>query len=173
MDADRKQSREQVYSGILSRAVDRFHELEDQALPALNEEIREAAEFEQAAAELAKDEVSLLGQYVKRDVGRLWTYVAETGRGLAEWLKFDRELLEDQVAEALARVADRTVVEGEALSHRLESDQDPGHYTAGEVACGGSFECQRCGERFILHTVAQLQECPGCGNLYFERVSER
>lgn len=172
MNADQKQAREQAYSGILKRAAERFHELEDQALPALNEEIRQAAEFEVAATELAKDEVSLLGQYVKRDLGRLWAYIAETGHGVADWLQFDRELLEAQVAEALSRVADRTAVEGEVLKHRLESDRDAEHYSAGEVACGGSFACQRCGEGFVMHGVEQLHECSGCGNLYFERVSQ-
>lgn len=171
MSTDQKQAREQVYSGILSRAAERFHALQDHALPALNEEIRQAADFEVAATELARDEVSLLGQYVKRDLGRLRAYIAETGRGLADWLKFDRDLLEDQLAEALARIADQTVVEGESLKHRLESDRDTEHYTAGEVACAGSFACQRCGEGFVLHSVEQLQECEGCGNLYFERVS--
>lgn len=172
MEAEHKQAREQAYSGILRRTAERFHELEEHALPNLNEEIRQAAEFELAAADLAKDEVSLLSQYVKRDLGRLWAYVAETGRGLAEWLKFDRDLLEEQIAEALDRVADRTTVETETLRHRLESDQDSAHYSAGEVACGGSFACQRCGSSFVLHRVSQLHDCGDCGHPYFERISE-
>ncbi len=171
MSKTEKQVYEDAYRGILKRAVDAFHRLEERAWPALSEEIREAAEFEAEAEELARDEMRLLGQYVRRDLHRLWHYVAETGEGLAEWLRFDRELLEERVAEALSRVADPTQVEGQKLQRRLQEDDSEEQYTAGEIACGGCFRCEQCGEEFQLLRVSRIESCRHCGNACFERIS--
>lgn len=169
----RKQVYEDTYRGILKRAVDAFHRLEEQAWPALSDEIREAAEFEAEAEELARDEVRLLGQYVRRDLHRLSRYVAETGQGLADWLRFDRELLEEKVAEALARVADPSLVERQQLQRRLDADDSTDQYTAGEIACGGCFRCAQCGDEFELRRVSGIEACRHCGHTCFERVSAR
>lgn len=70
---------------------------------------------------MTKDEISLLGTYLQRDLEHLIHFVDETGEGLAEWLQLDLSLLEHRLTERLLSVADQTLVDTLALKQNSKA----------------------------------------------------
>jgi len=159
-------------NSVLASLVKRFHErllqVEDRTLDVIESELEEAIELEATAEEMARDELNLLGAYLRRDMHSLRDYVASTGKGLKEWLRFDTDLLESRLAELLLMVADSTTVQQAELKKKAETDAC---FDAGESVLGGTFSCVNCGDVYVYHQPTLLSPCLECGGEVFHRIS--
>jgi len=159
-------------NSALASLVKRFHErllqVEDRTLDVIESELEEAIEIEATAEEMARDELDLLGAYLRRDIQSLRDYIASTGKGLKEWLRFDTGLLENRLAELLLMVADETTVQQAELRQQAQTDPC---FTAGESVLGGTFSCIDCGDVYVYHQPTQLKPCIECGGEVFHRIS--
>lgn len=108
----------EAYDRMLEQVQSRLRTMQDTTLETLEGEVDNAIEAEQDLKEMTKDEISLLGTYLQRDLEHLIHFVDETGEGLAEWLQLDMSLLEQRLTERLLSVADREVLLG-AISKLL------------------------------------------------------
>jgi hypothetical protein len=162
----------EVYDRMLERVQARLKQMPDATVQALEEEVSNAVEFEYELEEMTREEIDLLGAYLKRDLEHLLQFVEETGEGLAEWLQLDISLLEQQLADRLLSVADQTLVDTLTLQHKLDN-QGAGSYIAGEVATAGMFQCLNCGHMRCLTATSHLEICDACGSHYYERVTSR
>ena len=162
----------EVYDRMLERVQSRLRAIQETSLDTLEEEVDKAIEAEQELEEMTRDEISLFGTYLQRDLEHLINFVDETGEGLAEWLQLDLALLEQRLTERLLSVADQTLVDTLALRQKLES-HDAGQYIAGEVATAGMFQCLNCGHMRCLTATSHLEPCEACGSHYYERVTSR
>ncbi|MFP3977792.1 MULTISPECIES: zinc ribbon-containing protein [Marinobacter] len=160
----------EVYDRMLERVQTRLKAIQETSLDTLEEEVEKAIEVEQELEEMTKDEISLLGTYLQRDLEHLLSFVDETGEGLAEWLQLDMSLLEQQLTERLLSVADQTLVDTLALRQKLES-REAGQYIAGEVATAGMFQCLNCEHMLCLTSTSHLEPCEACGSQYYKRVT--
>lgn len=162
----------EVYDRMLERVQGRLKLAQEASLETLEEEVRNAIQFEYELEEMTREEADLLGAYLQRDLAHLLHFVEETGEGLTEWLQLDISLLEHQLADQLLSVADQTLVDTLELRQKLEND-DAGHYISGEVATAGMFRCLNCSHMRCLTATSHLEPCDACGSHYYERVTSR
>lgn len=162
----------EAYDRMLEQVQSRLHTFQETSMETLEDEIDKAIEAEHELKELTRDELSLLGAYLQRDLEHLLDFVGDTGEGLADWLQLDLSLLEHRLTERLLSVADRTLVDTLALRQKLES-HEAGQYISGEVATAGMFRCLNCEHMLCLTSTSHLQPCDACGSLYYKRVTSR
>ncbi len=158
------------YDRVLKRLSQRLEQAEVNSWDRLQQQIREAAELELAAEEMTKDELSLLSVYLQRDLKALGYFAHETGRGVAAWLKFDLDALEETLASVLVKVADQTRVAYEELRERIGHADE--QYMAGELATAGTLACLECGLSVTLTKTVKLEPCAECGCRFFSRASD-
>ncbi|WP_036230619.1 zinc ribbon-containing protein [Marinobacterium jannaschii] len=158
-----------AFDRVMQRLRDNLKQAEYKSWDYLQDKIEEAVEVELTAEEMTRDEVGLLSAYVKRDLRRLGHYAHETGEGVAAFLKFDLNALEQRLAGLLTDLADRTRIEQETLREQLDHTED--QYIEGEVATAGTLECLECGASTVLMETEILRSCAQCGGRYFRRVS--
>lgn len=160
----------EVYERILEKVYLSIENLEQQSWPFIQDKIREAAEVEQAAEEMTREELDLLQAYLQRDLSDLGYFIHKTGEGVAAWLKFDLNILELKLAKSLKGIADKTRLDQTYLEQRLA--HGPEEYIAGEVATVGCFRCLNCGCLTKLKETAVIEPCDECGSRYFHRDSK-
>ncbi|BEE16646.1 MULTISPECIES: zinc ribbon-containing protein [Aeromonas] len=128
----------------------------------LNRMIARVQAYLEAASDLTQDELALIAEYVKRDLGnydegRSDEAVEESAFMLA---------LKDTAWSWLADVTDRAQVEWRELADELEHK---GVYEAGEWVGLGVMECNQCGWRHKVLRPEQLDTCPECGGTEYHR----
>lgn len=159
-----------AYDRVVKRLESSLADVEIKSWAFLQQQIEEAVNVEQAAEQMTRDELDLLGAYVKRDMQALGHYSHRAGEGMAAFLKFDLNYLEHQVKESLLALADHTRVDQELLREQLDHDAE--QYIAGELATVGTLECLECGMPHRLLSTVIIEPCQKCGANYFRRVSE-
>jgi ribosomal protein S27AE len=157
------------YDRVLLRLTKDLKSTDAASWDLLQEKIHDAVELEMAAAEMTRDEADLLKAYLFRDLKKLGYYAHETGEGIAAWLKFDLNALEQTFVEQLKAIADQTRIGQEELRERLDHDED--QYLAGELATVGTLECLNCGTQITLAKTDKLESCDKCHSKFFKRVS--
>lgn len=170
MDNQKKpQEQPRYYDRVLARLLTALESAELRSWDYLQEKIEEAVEVELAAEELTRDEMDLLGAYLKRDLKQLGFYAHETGEGIAAWLNFDLNVLENTLAQQLVKLADQTRIEQERLREQLANADD--EYLAGEIAAAGTFVCQACHHALQARETVVLEPCEACGATLYRRQS--
>jgi predicted RNA-binding Zn-ribbon protein involved in translation (DUF1610 family) len=159
----------EAYNRILDRLRERLDRAGEYSWDYLQQQIEEAAEIELAAEEMTRDEMDLLKAYIRRDLDQLGYYIHETGSGLAAWLNFDLDILEQKMLQRLLDLADRTRVDYELLREQLGHSEN--EYLAGEITAPGTLECLACGETQRLTRTSAIQPCR-CGAVLFRRCSD-
>jgi len=158
-----------LYNRVLARLETTLDTAEQKSRDFLKSKIDEAVELEQAAEDMTRDELDLLKAYLIRDLQQLGHYAHETGEGIAAWLNFDLNYLEDTVVERLKGLADKTRLDYERLREHL--DHGPDQYMAGEITAGGTFECLACSKIQQLKKTGLLAPCEDCKGELFSRVT--
>lgn len=167
---DPKEGFPEAYDRILDRLRGSLDDAGLTTWESLQARIREVVELEMAAEEMTRDELDLLSAYVERDLKSLGYYAHETGEGIAAWLHFDLNVLEQTLIKRLWDLADQTRVQHELLREQLSHSET--EYVAGEVSLPGLFRCSQCGEEQRLLKTSHLQPCARCSAVLFERVSK-
>lgn len=164
------QNKTGIYDRVLQRLTSVLDQAELRTWDYVQEKIEEAVEIELVAEEMTRDEIDLLTAYLKRDLKQLGYYAHETGEGLAAWLNFDLNVLEQSIVDNLLALADQTRIDQERLREQLANEEDD--YLAGEIAAVGTFECKSCQAVVQLKQTSVLMPCANCGSEYFQRVSK-
>jgi hypothetical protein len=156
----------EAYERMLERA---HRSLEDtgRSASALQHIIAEAKERAVELGELTREEADRIAAYVERDMHDAATFITDSGKGLADWLQFDLQYIEDRFLEMFQNVADKTRVELAALAHRAEHAND---YHTGEVTGPGTLACQMCGQALHFHKTGHIPPCPKCKGTLFRRT---
>ncbi len=162
-------ARDKAYHSLLDRLQDSVAAAEERTLSVLKDDLEQAIELELAAEEMTREEAGLLAAYVKRDLKGLARFLSETRKDLADWLKFDTDLLEGRLLELLLMVADKTRLEQEEFSRELaERDLE---YHSGDEVLVGTFACDDCGNLLVFTAPDVLANCTECGGKDFHRVT--
>jgi len=161
---------EKAYERIIHRVDESLGKVEKVTLESLKYDIDQAIEFEEDVEELTRQEVSLLGTYLKRDLSSLSRYMSSTGKEIADWLKFDAGLLERKLLSLLMSVADKSVTEQQQLEEQLAEHTEE-VYMAGEYVLPGTFLCDNCDVEQEFIKPGFLMNCSECGGDQFRRGS--
>jgi predicted nucleic acid-binding Zn-ribbon protein len=155
-----------AYHRMMERVRNAVEEAESRTLPTIRHSVEKARDTAVELEELTHDEAEKVAYYLKRDVQDAARHLSESSHELTSWLRFDMDLIEDQLLDVFSRVADHTKLEWLDLQEELESDPP---YHAGEVTGPGSLYCTACNEAVHFHHITRIPECPKCGNSTFRR----
>ncbi|MFG6667409.1 zinc ribbon-containing protein [Halomonas sp. HNIBRBA4712] len=168
MERDNDHRLREGYERLLERMKEGANEL---TWTNLQKDLDDAVAFEAEFEEYTKDELALLRAWVERDLKDMRTYMADSGKQVAQWLGVDIDTLSRRVAESLLSIADRSVVERERFEDDLEAAR--ADYCEGEMAAPGLMACVHCDAQVMLERVARLEPCHQCGHRYFYRFPSR
>jgi len=158
-----------AFQRVTERLEQLLVEMEQQTWDTVVSDLEQAIELEAAAEELTLEEVGLLRAYLAKDLRGLQKYVVETGKGVADWLKFDIHLLEDTFVARILSLADNTLVLQRGLQENV--DERSLVYGAGETILAGTLVCDGCGASVSYRQPTQLVSCSSCGGEIFSRIS--
>lgn len=127
--------------------------------------IETATETATELGELTREEAERIGYYLKRDIQDAAEYLAAQGGELRDWLRFDVELVEDRILDALTLLVDNTKVE---LSEWTERANE---WHTGEVTGPGTLVCHACGEELHFNRPGHIPPCPKCRGSRYRRRS--
>ena len=156
-----------AYNRLLEQVRHIWREASDEARPTLDFLINSAREKIGIVEELGREEAEKIGDYLKRDLQDAADYLAgPEARELGDWLKLDVNLIEQEVLELFASVADQTKLELLALEERARR---AGEYHTGEITGIGTLHCNSCGKALHFHKTGHIPPCPDCHHTDFRR----
>jgi hypothetical protein len=125
--------------------------------------IQTAAETASELGELTREEAERIGLYLQRDVQDAAAFLSKHGGELRDWLRFDAELIEDRVLDALSLLVDNTKLELSAWA--LGANE----WHTGEVTGPGTLVCAACGEELHFKQAGHIPPCPKCHGSRYRR----
>ncbi|MEG0008495.1 zinc ribbon-containing protein [Aeromonas lusitana] len=152
--------RRQGYEAFIAQLKKQWEETEEFQGERLNRMIARVQAYLEAASDLTQDELALIAEYVKRDLGNY-----DEGRSEAPESAF-MLALKDTAWSWLADVTDRAQVEWRELADELEHK---GIYRAGDWVGLGVLVCDHCEWRHTVLHPEQLGTCPECGANEYHR----
>ena len=167
-DSQQHKTMSDAYRRMMQRAATKLREAAGAVGPSLQELLHSAVEGAVALKELTREEAEQISYFVKRDLQDAAAHLKESGKELSDWLRFDIELVEDRVLEALAPLVDHTRVELDRLA--MEAELRGWH--TGEVTGPGTLFCDACGEALHFHNPGHIPPCPKCKATVFHRRPE-
>ena len=98
-DNGMKQRLVDAYYRMLGRMKTTLEQAEHEAGPAIGRAVERAEETATELGELTREEAERVGGYLKRDMEDAGRFLAKGGSELADWLKFDLQLVEKGLAD--------------------------------------------------------------------------
>jgi hypothetical protein len=166
---DQQSNREKwqnAYNDMMVRVRTAIEEAEESTLPALQHLVHKARDTAIELGELTRDEAEKVAFYLQRDLQDAGHHLAETGHELGDWLRFDVDLIEERLLDALSLVADHTRLE--MLQFEQELQAGPA-WNSGEYCGPGTLLCDRCGNPLRFHATGEIPPCPNCGHTVYHR----
>jgi len=162
-----------AYASMLERVKQGLESTEDDAARKLHYVVDAAKEKAYELGELSREEAEKIGEYLKRDIQDAAGYLSQEGKQLGDWLKFDIELMEDRLADALGNTLEHAInpvnLELQQLAEAAASEN---LWYTGEVTGPGTFICDNCGHELNFFHIADVPGCPKCDGTIFKRVSK-
>ena len=107
---------------------------------------------------------------MERDIKEAAQFLTETGEQFREWWRFDLKLIETNMLEMFANVADKTRLELEKLANQA---REATYYHTGEVTGPGTLICSECGKALNFHKAGHIPPCPQCHATRYRREPPR
>ncbi len=155
-----------AYDRMLALAKETLALAREGTLPSLKHAVEVASQRAVELGELTREEADRVAAYIRRDLHDAASYLQRTERELADWLRFDLELVEDKLGEVFAGLVDQTRLELDRLALQAES------WCYGEISGPGTLCCEQCGEEVRLASTSEIPRCPNCGGERFRRAAE-
>ena len=156
------------------RLVEAYDRMLDNIKESLTEEgawhaVDVAAEKTSELMELTREESEKVSDYVRRDLQAAATFIGEGSNQLADWLRFDTEVIEQGLLDAFGDAVDKTRVELKEFSERNRALAE---WHTGEIASIGTLECKACGAHIHFHKTGHIPPCPKCAGTAYRRISD-
>jgi Zn finger protein HypA/HybF involved in hydrogenase expression len=160
----------EAYERMLERVDELLGRAEKSAIPTLRKSLEQARERAVELNELTREEADKIAGYVERDMQEAAHFLAETGEQFREWWRFDLQLIETNLLEMFANVADKTRLELEKLANQA---REAAYYHTGEVTGPGTLVCTECGKVLNFHKAGHIPPCPKCRSTRYRRAQGR
>jgi rubrerythrin len=135
----------------------------------LHQHIEDATEKAVELEELSREEAERIGDYLRRDLQDAAEFIVTTEQALADWIRFDLELVEEGLLNMFSLMVDQTQQELESLA---ENARQAVEWHSGEIAGIGTLNCENCGQSLHFYKPDYIPVCPNCGATRFNRVIE-
>lgn len=155
-----------AYDRMLERVREFLSETGEELKPRLQQALDAAIEKTTELGELTREESEKVGDYLKRDLQSATEYLAsDEAKDLGDWLRFDIELVEDRIIDALSLLVNPTNVELAQLAEQARRAE----WHTGEITGPGTLVCTACGEELHFHKTGRIPPCPKCKETVFRR----
>lgn len=160
--------RQKGYEAFIAELQKQWQETEQFQGERLNRMIAKVQAYLEAASDLTQDELALIAEYVKRDLGNYELSRNDDKARSDEAVEESAFMLalKDTAWSWLADVTDRAQVEWRELADELEHK---GVYEAGDWVGLGVMVCELCGWRHTVLHPQPLDTCPECGGHEYHR----
>jgi len=167
-DANKQSRLAKAYHGMLARVRDLAEDAEGEFSPKIKYAIDAAKEKATELGELSREEAEHVGAYLQRDLQDAATYLDSEGHELADWFKFDIQLIEERLLDLFSHAINTTSIELEQLS---ETARQENLWYMGEVTGPGTFVCDNCQHEIRFYHIQDIPACPKCGEGVFRRTT--
>lgn len=116
--------------------------------------------------ELTREEAERIGDYLRRDIHDAAEFLVNTEQSLAEWMRFDLELIEARLLDTFTVMVDQT---RNSLDNFAEQARLAVEWQSGEITGPGTLYCSSCGKEINFHQPDYIPSCPQCGGTLFKR----
>ena len=154
------------FTHAYERMLERSMALLNEAGHTVQKAVQSAVETASEVGELSREEAERIADYLRRDLHDAADYLAENGGELRDWLRFDTELVEDRILDALSLLVDNTKVELAGLAQRAAL---LGEWHTGEITGPGTLVCDACGEELHFQQAGHIPPCPKCHATVYHR----
>ena len=155
-----------VYNRMMERVRHALETTEHKARPSLEHAIERARERAVELGETTRAEAERVADFLRRDLSEMGRYVNETGKDYSAWFHMDVALIEANLLDLFASVADQTKLE---LAQWAVQADDSGDYRSGEIMAPGTLECVACAEQLRFGKAGRIPLCPNCQADKFRR----
>lgn len=145
------------YNAFVEDLHKRWQETESTSIKEL---VETTQSYMEAASDLTKDELSLIAEYVKRDLVAL----ENSGDEFKDSLFYRR--IKETVWGWLADITDQSQLEWHELANELKQH---GEYHAGDVVGPGRYDCSLCAHSHEVTHPEVLYSCLKCNHTHFIR----
>lgn len=117
---------------------------------------------------LSQDDIDRVANFLMRDIEHAAnSEPAENAtNSLADWFKFDVELIENFALDAFISIADKTRLELAKIEYQAKKYHP---YNSADITGPGTFICDHCGKQIAFKSTSQIPECPQCQGKTFSR----
>lgn len=151
------------YHTMMQRIKDALPQAREKTL---REHIDKAQEKAVTLGELSPEEAQKIGHYLHRDLKDAAYYTGDNQQALADWMRFDLQLIEERFLEMFSLMVDHTQIELHNLAERARQAIE---WNSGEITGPGSLYCANCGKAVHFHQPDYIPPCPNCGARLFKR----
>lgn len=148
--------------------MEHLYEIMDDTLHSVADAMELAKEKTSELAGLTQEEINEVADFLMRDIEHAAdsTPAVTDKNSLAEWFKFDVDLIENFALSAFSSLADKTRVE----LAKIQKQANKYHpYKKGDIAGPGTFTCDHCGKNLAFKSTSEIPECPECSAKTFTR----
>ncbi len=148
--------------------MEHLYEIMDDTLHSVADALEIAKEKTSELGGLTQEEVNQVADFLMRDIEHAanTTPAVSDKNSLAEWFKFDVELIENFALDAFTSIADKTRIELAKIENQAKKYH---RYYSGEITGPGTFHCDHCGKQISFKSTSEIPECPECKEKTFTR----
>lgn len=145
-----------------------LHETMEDTLHTFADALEISREKTSKTNELTDAEMDQVSGYVQRDIEHAAQGLSHEpdNDSIAQWFKFDIELIENFALDAFLSLADKTRIELEKIKQLAIKHT----YHSGEITYPGTFICDDCGKEIAFKMPSEIPECPKCHGTTFIRI---
>lgn len=156
-----------AYNRMMERVKEILEQAKGKTGPKLQQAIAKAQDKAVELGELSREEAEKIGDYLRRDLSDAADFLAGQEKSeLAEWLRFDINLIEAELLDLFFSAADQAKLDMLDFEESLAEHEE---YHAGQITGPGTLICEECGEHVHFHQPGLIPPCPKCGGRVYQR----
>jgi hypothetical protein len=128
--------------------------------------LQSARETAVQLGELSREEADTIHDFLTRDLYHAGRFLATEEREIADWLRLNALIVEQEIANRLSRLARKASLE---LKHLEKAKQRFDEWHTGEITGIGTLHCERCGTKIHFENAGHIPPCPKCHATVFGR----
>ncbi|MBE9563240.1 MAG: zinc ribbon-containing protein [Proteobacteria bacterium] len=133
----------------------------------LHKRIETAIESAVELEELSREEAENIGNYLLKDLQDAAQFIVSTEQVLADWIRFDLELIEERLLDMFSLMVDQSRLELDNLAERAHQAIE---WHTGEITGLGTLYCANCNKPMSFKKPDYIPACPNCESTLFKRT---
>lgn len=154
-----------AYRNILKQTREGMEKVGQRLEPVLANAVDKVGEQGSEWAELGREELHRIADYLRRDLLDASLYMQKFGDDFKQWLGFEVSQAEMVMLDDFLKVADQTIIELD----KINFDAGLQTWKSGEIIGVGTLRCTGCGEILHFTKPGHIPPCPKCHGSTFHK----